>query len=192
MENTSGTKPSSLGQSRGFLHPRLRTVIGIVAVASLIPYAVMKVMWLLGSRIGMVEGAGEDHMHDTRTELGNLITVGLVVVAAVVVLVLTSPWGLRLPWWTIVIPAAGATGALAPIALGLPVGVVIQAAVLGNVRSGGEGNLSGSVFALVYGGFGLFGIALATLLVDYMQRRWAGALASGPLPPSGAGFGCLR
>ncbi|MEU0156605.1 hypothetical protein [Micromonospora fulviviridis] len=53
--------------------------------------------------------------------IGNVITVVLAMIG-VVVLALTGPGGQRLPWWTLVIPAAAATGGLSPIALGLLVG----------------------------------------------------------------------
>ena len=49
-------------------------------------------------------------------EIGNLITAGLAVIG-VVVLARTRRRGMRLPWWLLTIPAASATGALAPIAL---------------------------------------------------------------------------
>ncbi|MBF6163027.1 hypothetical protein [Nocardia cyriacigeorgica] len=156
--------------------------IASVAIAALLPYLVLKVLWLSGSEIGMVPGSGPGHMQDTRMEIGNIITVVLTVIGVVVVLALTQPWGRRLPWWTLVVPAAAGTGALAPIALGLPIGATLQVATEGSTRSGGEGNLSGSVFAVVYGGFGVFGIALAILFADYVHRRWAALISTAPAP----------
>ncbi|ASR37197.1 hypothetical protein BAY61_21830 [Prauserella marina] len=170
--------------NRSFLSPAARWSIATLAIVALLPYTVLKLLWLGGSRIGMVPGSGTGNMQDARMEIGNLITVVLVVIGAIVVLALTQSWGQRLPWWVLVIPAAAATGALAPIALGLPVGAVLQAVTEGNVNSGGEGNLTGPVFAFVYGGFGVFGVALAILFADYVQRRWSPVLAEGPRPPS--------
>ncbi|MEV0157983.1 hypothetical protein AB0H57_30355 [Micromonospora sp. NPDC050686] len=109
-------------------------------------------------------------------EIGNVITVILAAIGVVVVLALTGRWGQRLPWWTLVIPAAVATGALAPIALGLPIGALLQALLQGSVRSGGEGNLTSWVFALVYGGFAVFGITLAVLFAGPPRQRWARVL----------------
>ncbi|MEU3274480.1 hypothetical protein ABZ639_26860 [Saccharomonospora sp. NPDC006951] len=169
--------------NRSFLAPIARWSVAVLAIAALLPYTALKLLWLGGSRIGMVPGSDAGHMRDTRMEIGNAVTVVLVVIGVIVVLALTQSWGQRLPWWIPVIPAAAATGALAPIALGLPFGVVLQAVAEGDVSSGGEGNLSGPVFALVYGGFGVFGVALAILFADYVQRRWAPILAEGPRPP---------
>lgn len=167
----------------GILPVLARRGVAVLAVAALLPYTVLKLLWLGGSQIGMVPGSGPGHMQDARMEIGNAITVVLAAIGVVVVLALTGRWGQRLPWWTLVIPAAAATGALAPIALGLPIGALLQALLEGTVRSGGEGNLTGWVFALVYGGFAVFGIALALLFADYVSRRWSPLLDAGPRPP---------
>ena len=167
----------------GILPPVARRGVAVLAVAALLPYTVLKLLWLGGSQIGMVPGSGPGHMQDARMEIGNVITVALAVIGVVVVLALTGRWGQRLPWWTLVIPAAAATGALAPIALGLPIGALLQALWQGSVESGGEGNLTEWVFALVYGGFAVFGITLAVLFADYVNRRWSPLLDAGPRPP---------
>lgn len=168
----------------GLLPVVVRGGVSALAILALLPYIILKLMWLGGSQIGMVPGSGTGLMHDTRMEVGNAITVGLAVIGVIVSLALSQRWGQRLPWWVIVIPAAAATGAVAPIALGLPVGALLQAIIEGAVRSGGEGNLTGSVFALVYGGFGVFGVALIVLFADYVHRRWSPVLdAAPPRPP---------
>lgn len=178
---TTTSRPSS--DLRGLLPPNARRVTAAIAVLALLPYAVLKVLWLAGSRIGMVPGAGPSHMHDARMEIGNVVTLVLAAIGVVVVLALSQRWGLRTPWWLIVLPAAVATGALAPIALGLPVGVVLQAVIAGDVSSGGEGDLLPAVFAVVYGGFALYGIALAVLFADYAHRRWGALLSAPPRAP---------
>ncbi|PZP29780.1 MAG: hypothetical protein DI613_11475 [Kocuria rhizophila] len=165
------------------LNSTVRTWVGVAAIASLLPYTILKILWLGGSKLGMKVGAAGGHMQDVRMEIGNVVTVVLAVIGAGVVLALIQRWGQRLPWWVVLVPAAGATGTLAPIALGLPVGVLLQSALEGNVRSGGEGDLQGGVFALVYGGFGVFGIALAVLFVDYLKRRWPTLMTTGPRWP---------
>jgi hypothetical protein len=167
----------------GHLASRTRSAIAAIAIAALLPYTVLKVLWLADSRIGMVPGSGYGHMQDARMEIGNGITILAVGVGIAVVLALVQDWGMRLSWWVLVLPAAGATGALAPIALGLPFGVLLQTLVDGNMSTGGEGNLEGPVFSVVYGGFAVFGIALSVLFVDYVGRRWSTVIASGPKPP---------
>jgi hypothetical protein len=166
----------------GLLSGALRRIVVVAAVVALAPYLVLKVLWLAGSRIGMVPGVAS-HMGDARMQIGNVITVGLAVCGVAVVLALVSRWGRRLPWWTVVLPAAVATGALAPIALGLPLGALLQAVIRGDVSSGGEGDLLPGVFFVVYGGFAVYGIALAILFADYVQRRWSAVLDAGPVPP---------
>lgn len=167
----------------GHLTSRTRGAIATISIAALLPYTVLKVLWLADSRIGMVPGSGYGHMQDARMEIGNVITILAVGVGIAVVLALVQGWGMRLPWWILALPAAGATGALAPIALGLPLGVLLQTLVDGDVSTGGEGNLEGPVFSVVYGGFAVFGIALSVLFVDYVGRRWSKVIASGPQPP---------
>src|SRR5690606_19985703 len=153
------------------------------AVGSLAPYTVLKLLWLSGSNVGMIPGSEPSQMQNVRMEVGNIITVGLALVGVIIVLALSQRWGERLPAWIVVLPGAGATGALAPIALGLPVGMVIQVIAVGTVSSGGEGTLTGQVFAVVYGGFAVFGVALAILFADYCQRRWPVLLAASPQRP---------
>ena len=80
--------------------------------------------------------------------------------------------------------SAGATGLLAPILLGLPIGVALQFLVRHTVSTGAEGNLEPWVFALVYTGFGLLGIALAALLGLYVLDRWHRLVAAPPPKPS--------
>lgn len=184
MGASLASKAMSTTEAHGILPVSARRIVAVVAIVALLPYIVLKVLWLSGSSIGMVPGAGNEHMQDVRMEIGNVITVGLAVIGVVVVLALTRRWGMRLPWFLLTIPAAAATGGLAPIALGLPLGVALQAVTQsGIVSSGGEGDLLPGVFAVVYGGFAVYGIALAVLFADYVQRRWAALLAVGPQPP---------
>lgn len=168
---------------RGTLSPRVRRIVSLTGIVALIPYTALKVLWLTGSPIGMVPGAGSGTMQDARMEIGNLITVAMAVSGVIVVLALVQQWGMKLPWWLLVIPAAAATGALAPIAMGLPLGTLLQAVLVGHVSSGGEGDLLPGVFAIVYGSFAVYGIALALLFSDYAHRRWYPLLTAGPRQP---------
>lgn len=81
--------------------------------------------------------------------------------------------------------AGGATGLLAPILLGLPLGSAIQLAAQGDVRTSGMDRLSPWVFALVYASFGLLAVAIAILAWRYVLDRWGGILSSRPRPPQG-------
>lgn len=154
----------------------------VLAVAAIAPYVVLKVLWLSGSRIGMRDGNGFGEMHDPRFVVGNLITVGLSVVAVVFAYALTR--GRLVPAWLVLMLGAGACGLLAPIAVGLPIGVLLQVLLEGTTRTGGEGNLQGGVFATVYIGFAVLGICLAVLLGTYLVDRWRTLLSRRPQPPS--------
>ena len=101
-------------------------------------------------------------------------------------LALIQPWGRRIPAWSVVIVGGAATGLLAPILLGLPLGSLLQVAVEGALTSGGEGNLEGWTFAVIYGGFGLMALALAVLLALYAEHRWGRLLAAGVRAPRNA------
>ncbi|MFB9543364.1 hypothetical protein [Micromonospora sagamiensis] len=154
-----------------------------LALAAVTPYVVLKLLWLAGSHVGMRPGTGTGDMHTTRMVVGNVVTLGLQALAVALAFALASTRGRRVPPWLILLIAGGATGLLAPIAVGLPLGTLIQTAVDGTVSSGNEGNLEGWVFALVYGGFGILALALAALLVMHVIERWGWLLLDAPRPP---------
>jgi hypothetical protein len=80
--------------------------------------------------------------------------------------------------------AGGATGLLAPILLGLPLGSLIQFLVQADVRTSGMDGMAPWVFAVVYGGFGLLAIAIAVLGRHYVLTRWGHVLAAAPRRPA--------
>lgn len=155
---------------------------GTLAVA-VTPYLLIKVAWLAGSDFGMKPGSGLGYMDTTRFITGNIITTAMDLLAVVLGLALIQSWGRRVPAWLVFIVAGAATGLLAPILLGLPLGSLLQLAVEGVLTSGGEGNLEGWTFAVIYGGFGLMALALAVLLALYAEDRWGSLLAAGVRPP---------
>ena len=152
-------------------------------VVAVTPYVLIKIAWLAGSDFGMKPGTGVGEMGTSRFITGNIITIGMDVLAVVLGLALIQPWGRRVPAWSVFIVGGAATGLLAPILLGLPVGSLLQLAVEGGVTSGGEGNLEGWTFAIIYGGFGLMALALAVLLALYADDRWGRLLTAGVRPP---------
>jgi hypothetical protein len=152
----------------------------VVAVA---PYVLVKIAWLAGSHFGMVPGTGVGEMNTPRFVIGNILTIGMDLVAVLLALALIKPWGAHVPAWTVFIVGGAATGLLAPIFIGVPVGSALQLVIEGGVTSGGEGNLEGWMFAIIYGGFGLMAAALAILLGLYAEDRWGDLIATGPRPP---------
>ncbi|NUS74161.1 MAG: hypothetical protein HOQ05_12245 [Corynebacteriales bacterium] len=157
-----------------------------IVVFSVVPYVALKCAWLAGSHIGMRSGSGVDEMGTPRFIVGNIITIGLDLLAILFAVALIRPWGQRVPGWFVFVLAGGATGLLAPILIGLPIGSVLQLAIEGDLASEKQGNLQGWVFGVVYGGFGIMALALALLLALYARDRWGELIAVGPKPPTKA------
>ncbi|NEE28586.1 hypothetical protein G3M53_24405, partial [Streptomyces sp. SID7982] len=82
-------------------------------------------------------------------------------------LLLTRPWGLRVPAWLLVLPMWVASGLLLPIMTAFPVQLVVRLLGGGGGRPVGEGSsepfLDPWVFGVVYGGFIVQGVALGAL-----------------------------
>jgi hypothetical protein len=129
------------------------------------------------------DGTALAELHSTRMVVGNNVTVVLELAAIGLALALASAWGRRVPAWIVLGVGAGATGLLAPIPLGLPIGSILQLAVQGDVRTGGMAHLSPWVFAVVYGGFGLMAIGIVVLAWRYAAARWGSVLRRAPDPP---------
>ncbi|RCK70428.1 hypothetical protein DT076_07230 [Desertihabitans brevis] len=156
----------------------------LLVVLGVAPYTTLKVLWLAGSTVGLRSDSGVAELHSTRFVVGNVVTIALELAAVGLAVALTRPWGRRVPAGVVVLLAAGATGLLAPILLGLTVGSALQLAVTGSLRTDGMDNLSPWVFALVYGGFALLGLGLAVLGWQYVLARWAGVLSEAPRRPA--------
>ncbi len=150
---------------------RRRLVVCAVTLLACAPYLALKTAWLAGSSVGTAPGAAGAGMHDGRYVVANLVTVAMDVVAAALVLALTFPWGRRVPGWLLAAPVWVAAGLLAPIAVGLPVGLVLQALV-GGAPAPGDDGLAGWVYAVVYGGFVLQGVGILTVFWWHARERW--------------------
>ena len=164
---------------------RVRTepvALGAVVVA-VVPYLALKVLWLTGANVGVEDETAQAELHTTRMVVGNNITIGLELLAVALAVTLTRGWGRRLPAWIVLGAGAGATGLLAPVLLGLPLGSLVQLAVDGDVHTAGMDHLSPWVFATVYGGFGLMAAAIAVLAWRYAAIRWDHVLRRPPGPP---------
>ena len=180
--------------------PRRRLAACAVTVLACLPYLTLKVAWLAGSSVGVASTAAASGMHDGRYVVGNLITLGMDLVAIALVLALTFRWGRQLPGWLLVLPVWVAAGLLVPIAVGLPFGLMLQAVVGGAPAPGGNG-LAGWVYAVVYGGFVLQAAGILAAFWWYARERWPDRTAGRP-PVAGprvlvaaavtAGFGMLH
>jgi hypothetical protein len=160
---------------------RRRLVACAATLLGCVPYLALKIAWLAGSAVGTASGEAGAEMHDQRYVVGNLVTVAMALVAVSLVLALTLPWGRRVPGWLLAAPAGVAAGLLAPIAVGLPVGLVLQALV-GGAPAPDDDGLAGWVYAVVYGGFVLQAVGILTAFWWHARERWPGWLHPRSLP----------
>ncbi|MFZ3496739.1 hypothetical protein ACODT5_26575 [Streptomyces sp. 5.8] len=159
-----------------------RKVLAAVGIVATLPYLTLKTAWLAGSHLGIPAGSAllEAPLFLT---VANAVTVVMDAAVIVLVLVLTRPWGMRVPAWLLTVPAFVATGLLTPIVLGFPGQLLLRALGLGPdaaEQAAREPFLDPWVFHVVYSGFIVQAIALAGLFVPYARERW-GRLWRGPL-----------
>ncbi len=143
-----------------------------LAVAACVPYGLLKVAWLAGSSIGAASPEGAASLHDPRHTVGNAITLGMDAVVVVLALTLTLRRGLSVPAAVVVFPLWVGIGLLAPIAVGLPLGLVGQA-VTGGSPAPADNELQDWVYAVVYGGFVVQAAGLLIAFLLYARLRWA-------------------
>lgn len=148
---------------------RHRSALRLMAIAACLPYLCLKLAWIAGSHLGIPDGSPL-LAHRVTMVLANGLTVLMDAAVIVLALLLTRPWGRRVPAWLLAVPMWLATGLLAPIMVCYP----LQLAFHGG--SGGDGGdrpfLDDWVFGVVYGGFIVQGLALGTLFVGYARERW--------------------
>ncbi|MFI7012297.1 hypothetical protein [Streptomyces sp. NPDC050145] len=154
--------------------PRLRTTLRNVTVLACLPYLSLKIAWIAGSRIGIPDGSTLLE-HRTTMAVANGITVLLDGAVVLLALLLTRPWGRRVPAWALAVPMWVATGLLTPIMTGYPVQLIVKAFEGSGATAGpGEPFLDDWVFAVVYPGFIAQGLCLGALFVGYARERWGG------------------
>lgn len=149
----------------------IRRAICYATIASCVPYLTLKALWLSGSTAGAADAEGAAELLDPRHIIGDVVTVAMELAAIALVLALTYPWGRGLPAVVVLAPIWTATGLLAPIAVGLPLGLVTQAFV-GGSPSPTDNGLHGWVYALVYGGFVAQAVGLLAAFIGYAHARW--------------------
>lgn len=178
-------QPPSPGPGAG------RRIPAAVAVIATVPYVTLKTVWLAGSHLGIPAGSVLLEPSPV-TIVANAVSVCMDALVIALVLVLTRPWGKRVPSWLLTVPAFVATGLLVPIVLGYPGQLLLRAAGLGPdaaARAAEEPFLDPWVFDVVYSGFIVQAVALAALFVPYARerwgRRWQGPLGSRLPSPTG-------
>ncbi|MQY33352.1 hypothetical protein SRB17_13130 [Streptomyces sp. RB17] len=165
--------------------PAGRRLLRLVAIAACLPYLSLKLAWIAGSHLGIPDGSPLLE-HRLALALANGLTVLMDAAVVVLALLLTRPWGRRVPAWLLAVPMWLAMGLLAPIMVDFPLQLVLHGG--GGGHSAGKPFLADWVFAVVYGGFIAQGLALGALFTGYARERW-GLLWRGrvrELPAGGA------
>ncbi|WP_225882279.1 hypothetical protein [Streptomyces aureocirculatus] len=168
-----------------------RRLLRAVAIVSCLPYLSLKVAWIAGSHVGIPEGSSLLE-HRGLMAAANSLTVLMDGAVIVLALLLTRPWGRRVPARLLGPPMWAAAGLLLPIMAGFPAQLAVRA-LGGSARSaqdtGREPFLDEWVFGVVYGGFILQGICLGLLFALYARDRWGqvwrGRVRDLPRDPSG-------
>jgi hypothetical protein len=154
---------------------RLRAVAFVAAVVSCLPYLALKVSWIAGAELGIPESSPLlDPANVPTMRAVNALTVLMDSAVIGLALVLTRPWGRRVPAWLLAGPVWLATGLLGPIVVGFPAQVVASL-VTGPSTAARDADvfLDPWVFTVVYTGFVLQALALGVLFIGYAGERWA-------------------
>ncbi|MFE5804509.1 hypothetical protein [Streptomyces sp. NPDC056491] len=182
-EVTGANRPSPFRPGTG------QRTLRAVAVVATVPYVGLKAAWLAGSNLGIPEGSVLREPGPFFT-VANSVTLAMDACVILLVLVLTRPWGIRVPAWLLTVPVFVATGLLTPIVVAYPGQLLLRALGFGPdpvVEAARVPFLDPWVFVVVYTGFIVQGLALAGLFVPYARerwgRRWQGVTGK-RLPPS--------
>ena len=171
MENTakiSGDKlilPENFGKSSV-----LRKLIGYAGVAAAIPYIALKIIWLSGETVGLID---PQYFEDQGFLLGNAVSLEMDALAIFLFLALTHRWGEKIPAKLLLFPIWAASGLLLPIIF-----IVIFSPFVSGEIAASENHLESWVFNVVYGGFAAQGIFLMAAFTLYARRRWAAEIKS--------------
>ncbi|MEW1747891.1 hypothetical protein [Streptomyces angustmyceticus] len=153
------------------------THLGRIAVAACVPYLALKLLWVLGLDVGVLDTS---RFSRTTWVAGNAVTFLLDAVAAVVAHTLTRPAGRRAPAWLLALPLWAASGLLLPLLTGL-IGGSLTGLVTGARNPLAAGDfLQPWVFGVVYGGFLVETVTLLGAFAVYAHQRW-GTLLRRPL-----------
>ncbi len=153
----------------------LRRALCAGAVLACLPYLLLKLHWLLGGRLGLLDPA---FGHSAFLWAANAVTFAMEVVAVVLAVAFVAPWGRRLPAPVVLLPMWVGTGLLGGILVTVPFQLV-AALLVGappsspaSPQAGGVPPIAGWVYAVVYAGFGVLGVCLLGGFALYARQRW--------------------
>lgn len=148
----------------------LRIIAGYAGAAAAVPYIILKIIWLSGGTVGLID---PQYFDEQGFLIGNAVSLGMDVLAIILFLMLTHHWGEKIPAKLILFPVWTATGLLLPIIF-----IMIFSPFVASEIATSENHLQAWVFTVVYGGFAAQGIFLLTGFILYAQRRWTAEIKS--------------
>lgn len=134
-----------------------------------LPYLVLKVAWISGSRVGLQD---PEFGHSTTMLVLNGLTMTLDVVALLLAGVFFFRRGIRAPLWLVLPPMWVGAGLLGQILAMMPISLVWEAVSPAKVTSGELPPIADWVFGMVYAGFSGLGIGLLGAFAIYAWQRW--------------------
>jgi hypothetical protein len=155
-----------------------RVTASAVAMAAMLPYLTIKLLWLAGVPVGLPDAA---LLESGSLFAANAVTFAMEAVAFVLALAFGTRWGLRLPAWLILPPIWFGIGLLSVLLIIMAVAVPVS----GGSVFPSDGPIAQWVMICVYGGFSVQAVALGAGLVMYVRDRWP-ALFAPTTPPGDA------
>ncbi|MEU8108939.1 hypothetical protein AB0C18_35055 [Nonomuraea muscovyensis] len=141
-----------------------RVTAAIVAIAAMLPYLTLKILWMAGNPLGLDQA----FVADPTVVALNAMTFGMDAVGLVMALGFIMRWGMRLPAWLVLLPLWVGTGLLSVVVATTPLSVLVEGAdVLPSA-----GPIQPWVFAVVYSGFVAQGVGLMVSFALYARDRW--------------------
>jgi hypothetical protein len=143
-----------------------RITAAIVAIAAMLPYLTLKVLWLTGDSVGVTD---PELMNGSVMMGMNALTFAMDAIALVLALAFTMRWGMRLPAWLVLLPLWVGAGLLSVVMVTAPLSVLIEGVSVFDTG----GPIESWVYLAVYTGFIGQGVGLMTAFVLYARDRWA-------------------
>lgn len=155
---------------------RYRRLCGYGVIVAVLPYLVLKVLWVAGVMVGIPA----DSPAYSGWAAANAATGVIDFVAILLALALTQNWGMRLPSWLVVVPIWIGTGFLVPAFVEVVVNFAQGMVTNGALVRVDNGLVEDWTYVVVGSSFALQGLLLAGAFVLYAQRRWSDATAELP------------
>ncbi|MFD3482649.1 hypothetical protein [Streptomyces sp. NPDC058665] len=142
------------------------------AALALVPYALIKVSWVVGSLAGVLPVG--DGFGMAEWVVLNTVTIGMAAIGIALALALVRPWGMRIPGPPVVICAWVGSGFLVSI---LPFAVfgALRGSAGGSGAGGDDPEMPAWEGTLVQLSFLGMGLGLALAVPAYLRRRWPDA-----------------